>query len=151
MIIYRYILTSIYYMIYNIHVHNIMYHNIVLHNYIYKSFFCCIILLWFYITVMSSQEQLWGLDIRWLDRGALELMTEIQLMNTICRPTFLTILWYTHEVGWVMVFSQIGHFNEYPTTSHYFGIPRHSVNDSIYDFDWVFPDIPVKIALWECC
>ena len=37
----------------------------------------------------------------------------------------------------------IGHVNEYPTI-HYFGNPKHSVNDSIYDFDWVFLEIPVK-------
>ena len=37
----------------------------------------------------------------------------------------------------------IGHVNEYPTM-HYFGNPKHSANDSIYDFDWVFPEIPVK-------
>ena len=45
----------------------------------------------------------------------------------------------------VTEFNNIGHVNEYPSM-RCFGIPAHSVNDSIYDFDWVFVEIPVK-----CC
>ena len=42
--------------------------------------------------------------------------------------------------------SPIGHVNEYPTM-HYFGNPGHSVNDSIHNFDWVFPEIPARYCI----
>ena len=42
--------------------------------------------------------------------------------------------------------SPIGHVNEYPTM-HYFGNPGHSVNDSIHNFDRVFPEIPARYCI----
>ena len=45
---------------------------------------------------------------------------------------------------WSKVATLIGHVNEYPTM-HYFENQRHThSNNSIYDFDWVFLEIPVK-------
>ena len=58
--------------------------------------------------------------------------------HTIVSPDnpFTLIHWYI-----------IGHVNEYPTM-HYFGNPRHTQSiNSIYDFDRVFLEIPVKGCL----
>ena len=63
--------------------------------------------------------------------------------------------WYTYPQGLVLhtlswsaptstsMDKSIGHIYDYPTM-HYFGNPRHSVYDGIYDFDWVFLEVPVK-------
>ena len=42
--------------------------------------------------------------------------------------------------------NMMGHVNEYPTM-HYFR--KNSVNGSIYDFDWVFLESPVKNCIDE--
>ena len=43
----------------------------------------------------------------------------------------------------------IGHANECPTID-YFG-NRWQTQSKIYDFDWLFWEIPWKNALWDCC
>ena len=61
------------------------------------------------------------------------------------------MLWLRASVSfWLTNMFPIGHVNEYPIMQ-FFGNPRHSANDSIYNFDWVFLEIPVKnciVGMW---
>ena len=64
------------------------------------------------------------------------------MMNTMYFPSSTLLLGNENFRKYLVV--QISH-------NAFWNSQTHSVNDSIYDFDRVFLENPVKNALWECC
>ena len=85
-------------------------------------------ILYSHFDLLQFQSQRWS-----------DMLCVLNYSASLCSELERSAAVYSNQVNYKV----IGHVNEYPTM-RYFGI----VNESIYDFVWVFLEIPVK-NLWE--